>query len=404
MSDNDFDTSQPEEKDRLTLLSVVLSIVIIAFLFLKGCPAHFSVPMAFLLLGGIFFAFGIDLCICNYSWHKATAFHYLITSAMVSCLALFIAPLAHLFLGPVIDARYLYLAAGVFAFLFFLLATLDDKFFSKPAEDWEKSRAELRAKHQGEVSNNCRKSILEDGASPRINALLELNKRYSPLFAEYDSDLSFPLLFLSFPLNSEHAFKHFDPEIAAARRISEDIRYYEEAIEKADACSRLARDYRDALRDLPSSSNSDKSFLKMEQRLFDQMRIEVSSYNQPCNLYVSWSYSSPSGKKELSNGLMFNAKETRRLVRYARDVRDVAAESRRHSERERSRITPALRYDIMARDGFRCVRCGASPSDGVTKLHVDHIVPVSKGGLSEMDNLQTLCSKCNLGKGNRYSE
>lgn len=34
-------------------------------------------------------------------------------------------------------------------------------------------------------------------------------------------------------------------------------------------------------------------------------------------------------------------------------------------------------------------------------LHVDHIVPVSRGGLSEMDNLQTLCATCNFGKGAR---
>jgi 5-methylcytosine-specific restriction endonuclease McrA len=39
-------------------------------------------------------------------------------------------------------------------------------------------------------------------------------------------------------------------------------------------------------------------------------------------------------------------------------------------------------------------------SDGVT-LHVDHIVPVSRGGLTLDDNLQTLCQECNLGKSNR---
>ena len=41
--------------------------------------------------------------------------------------------------------------------------------------------------------------------------------------------------------------------------------------------------------------------------------------------------------------------------------------------------------------------CGASANDGV-KLEVDHIVPVSKGGKSTMDNLQTLCERCNRGK------
>lgn len=34
-------------------------------------------------------------------------------------------------------------------------------------------------------------------------------------------------------------------------------------------------------------------------------------------------------------------------------------------------------------------------------LHADHIIPVSQGGTDEMDNLQTLCEKCNLAKSNK---
>lgn len=39
-----------------------------------------------------------------------------------------------------------------------------------------------------------------------------------------------------------------------------------------------------------------------------------------------------------------------------------------------------------------------SAADGA-KLHVDHIVPVSRGGQTVMSNLQTVCETCNLGKG-----
>ena len=54
-------------------------------------------------------------------------------------------------------------------------------------------------------------------------------------------------------------------------------------------------------------------------------------------------------------------------------------------------------HNLFKRDGYRCVECGASKDDGAT-LHVDHKVPVSKGGTDELDNLQTLCSDCNLNK------
>lgn len=60
-----------------------------------------------------------------------------------------------------------------------------------------------------------------------------------------------------------------------------------------------------------------------------------------------------------------------------------------------------LRFLVMRRDGFRCRHCGASPAvtPGV-ELHVDHIVPWDRGGATTMENLQALCSGCNLGKAN----
>ncbi|WP_349257294.1 HNH endonuclease [Novimethylophilus sp.] len=48
-----------------------------------------------------------------------------------------------------------------------------------------------------------------------------------------------------------------------------------------------------------------------------------------------------------------------------------------------------------------CCACGASPAISLgVELHVDHIVPWSKGGETVLENLQTLCSMCNLGKSN----
>jgi hypothetical protein len=59
-----------------------------------------------------------------------------------------------------------------------------------------------------------------------------------------------------------------------------------------------------------------------------------------------------------------------------------------------------LRFRVMQRDSFACCSCGAAPAKtpGVD-LHVDHVVPWSKGGETVFENLQTLCSQCNLGKG-----
>lgn len=62
-------------------------------------------------------------------------------------------------------------------------------------------------------------------------------------------------------------------------------------------------------------------------------------------------------------------------------------------------INLRLRFLVMKRDNFKCCICGASPAkDSEVELHVDHIIPWSKGGETVIDNLQTLCSKCNWGK------
>lgn len=65
----------------------------------------------------------------------------------------------------------------------------------------------------------------------------------------------------------------------------------------------------------------------------------------------------------------------------------------------RKKLSKSLRFEVFKRDSFSCVYCGRSAPDVV--LHVDHVVPVSKGGTNEITNLVTACSDCNLGKSNR---
>ncbi len=58
-----------------------------------------------------------------------------------------------------------------------------------------------------------------------------------------------------------------------------------------------------------------------------------------------------------------------------------------------------LRFTVFKRDNFKCKICGRSPAtDASIILHVDHIKPWSKGGETIEENLQSLCSRCNIGK------
>jgi hypothetical protein len=73
--------------------------------------------------------------------------------------------------------------------------------------------------------------------------------------------------------------------------------------------------------------------------------------------------------------------------------------------RTKRNISDRMRFKILSRDGFTCQSCGASPikKRGV-ELHVDHIIPWSKGGETVEENLQTKCKQCNLGKGNAFNQ
>ena len=69
---------------------------------------------------------------------------------------------------------------------------------------------------------------------------------------------------------------------------------------------------------------------------------------------------------------------------------------------QRALMTARLRGFIKERDRYTCLRCGVTlASEPHLLLEVDHITPVSKGGLSTIDNLQTLCWRCNRSKGAR---
>jgi hypothetical protein len=62
-----------------------------------------------------------------------------------------------------------------------------------------------------------------------------------------------------------------------------------------------------------------------------------------------------------------------------------------------------LRWKVLHRDRFTCQGCGRSPATTIgVELHVDHIVPWSKGGATVLENLRALCSDCNLGKSNEH--
>ena len=85
----------------------------------------------------------------------------------------------------------------------------------------------------------------------------------------------------------------------------------------------------------------------------------------------------------------------------AANEQPVVADSVAATRRNKTSRDPSwrLRFLVNRRDRFTCRACGRSPAThpGVV-LHVDHIIAWSKGGETVLENLQTLCMECNIGK------
>lgn len=81
---------------------------------------------------------------------------------------------------------------------------------------------------------------------------------------------------------------------------------------------------------------------------------------------------------------------SRQWARQNRDYRNYVGLMRRAS----GRLTLEELKKIKAAAGGKCQVCGDT-----NNLHVDHIVPVARGGKTELGNLQLLCRFCNISKG-----
>jgi len=61
--------------------------------------------------------------------------------------------------------------------------------------------------------------------------------------------------------------------------------------------------------------------------------------------------------------------------------------------------TSPTRRAVFIRDNFTCAYCGRVVKD--SEATIDHVIPKSKGGKWEWENLVTCCSSCNQKKGDR---
>lgn len=136
-------------------------------------------------------------------------------------------------------------------------------------------------------------------------------------------------------------------------------------------------------------------YVNIEQELFNSLKLHPVT---ECIIVCNVQYISPKGRNQYVRDEHYNIETVPKQYEYLQQQQAYQNSDEAMRKKQRALMTDKLRYKILKRDGFKCVLCGRTVEDGV-KLHIDHIIPVSKGGKTVPENLRTLCENCNWGKG-----
>ena len=244
----------------------------------------------------------------------------------------------------------------------------------------------------------------------RINSLIYKDSVYIKELDKINNKYDFEVISKTFKIkryfNDVRNFRNFNPDLCLAEFMISNSESIINIIKGSKYQKEQYPKYLEEYNNIKSGVTNDDAS-KIGVSLEEYQTFEKDYYSRNLKKFkinikfkVSW-FLENSARKD-KNKKIYNLDEASDIF-YAYYRQDLAGFTGTHADfikKERALLTESLRYDILRRDGFRCQICGATAKDGV-KLHVDHIIPVSKGGKTEPQNLRTLCDRCNLGKSNK---
>lgn len=100
-------------------------------------------------------------------------------------------------------------------------------------------------------------------------------------------------------------------------------------------------------------------------------------------------------RQTLANDI-WNIRNPRGCVKY-RITHQIGSENARSVKHGNKGYVSADQWqEILDAHDNRCAKCGYSGD-----LDIDHIIPISKGGMHTPENIQPLCRLCNMAKSDR---
>lgn len=142
-------------------------------------------------------------------------------------------------------------------------------------------------------------------------------------------------------------------------------------------------------------------------KIFSKIKFEKKLGFKPIDfsqLYFptyTFRYISSGGNSSMCTDITLNIENLNKFVVYLSEL----VKFRKSVAGQRTLMTSALREKIKKRDNYTCRYCENNlEKEPNLLLEIDHKIPLSKGGITSEDNLQTLCWKCNRTKGSKIVE
>ena len=131
----------------------------------------------------------------------------------------------------------------------------------------------------------------------------------------------------------------------------------------------------------------------------------ISEYDPTTLIYKLQTYSlhesSSKDRKEITTERDLRPCDIKSRIDVLAELDFKTTEYKFRCERQRKRLTPKIRQEVILRDASICQNCGKHCAE--TEIEIDHIKPVSRGGQTVLNNLQVLCKSCNAQKSNKWS-
>jgi len=135
-----------------------------------------------------------------------------------------------------------------------------------------------------------------------------------------------------------------------------------------------------------------------KKRLEQELGFEEFDFDDFYFPVYKFQYVSAGGNSSTNCNIELDIDNLEKFIFYLNDL----IKFRKSIHGQRALMTANLREKIKTRDNYTCRKCTISTSDERNLLlEIDHIIPLSKGGITSENNLQTLCWRCNRTKGSK---